>query len=266
MEDVRKQRLDAERKLVLRSHFELFDKAVKAYRGSKHRTEKSDLSPHTIDLAAMDEFKAILDVADTADLSVLDDADEMRNKLDAAQQRWRKGRKTELTAMVRQSLNVPDGVDPLTLACALFRCAICDRRDLKYPAVVAHVCARGFRAFPGIYGSTASAFWSRKGSRSPWSTSVLSFSTSAVSLLRPILQACELDPDTATIRDAQGCQARLICAGCSRGAFVSSYTVTDEGSYTRYNVYDCWAAVRCCFHLFASRQHNIRPLSSLAHV
>ncbi|RPD66061.1 hypothetical protein L226DRAFT_608973 [Lentinus tigrinus ALCF2SS1-7] len=245
MERIKKKRLDAERRVVLRSHFNLFAKAVKIYRGEERQKRESDVSPHMVDLAVMDEFRAILDVPESADLSVLDNADEMRNMLDAAQGRWREERKKELTVMVKQSLDVPEDVDPLTLACALFRCDVCGRGDLQYPAVVAHICARGLRFGQDLYGSTASAFWSCKGSRSPWSTNELSFSTSAASLLRPILQASGLDPNSATIRDVEGRSARLICEGCSGGCSISSYTmdadhkVKDTESYKTYDAYDC---------------------------
>ncbi len=200
MEGIKRKRLDAARRVVLRDRFELFAKAVKAYRDpAVRRKRESDLSPHTVDLAVMDDFKTILDGPETADLSILQDSDMMRNKLDAAHLRWREDRKNELTTMVRHALDVPDGVDPLTLACALFRCKVCDRADLQYPEVVAHICARGFGHVQDMYGTTASDFWSRKGSRSPWSAKELSFSTSASSLFLPIIQASGLDPNSATI-------------------------------------------------------------------
>ncbi|KAI0721701.1 hypothetical protein C8T65DRAFT_724501 [Cerioporus squamosus] len=252
MEGIKKKRIDAARRLVLRSRFELFAKAVNTYRGLQERRKReSDLSPHMVDLAVMDEFKAILDVpgTETVDLSVLEDADVMRNKLDAAHLRWREERKSELTVMVRDALDVPDGVDPLTLACALFECNVCGRADLRYPGVVAHICARGFHLGQDLYGSTASAFWSRKGSRSPWSKRDLSFSTLAASLLRPILEASGLDPKSVTIRDVGSCPARLICEGCSSGCTVSSFSVNadktlqDKETYTTYDAYDCWTAL-----------------------
>ena len=90
MEKVKARQLEDERKAVLFGRFDVFAKAYHAYRGPKtQRDYDSDINPHLPDLAMMDEFRAILDVPEGSDLSVLDDADVMRANFEAAIPKWR---------------------------------------------------------------------------------------------------------------------------------------------------------------------------------
>ena len=245
MQGVKTRRLEAERRAVLRNHFSAFAEAFQAYRSpDTRRSAELDQSPHLLDLAMMSEFRDILDVPEGADLSILDDSDAMRAKFDAASTTWREDCKNQLTAMVRQSLAVPDDIsDPLTLAMALFSCDSCGRGNLTYPGVVSHICLRSnIVCSVETYVSTAKTYWHPTTLRSPWSISPVSVSDDGIALMRPILEACGLDPDRATHQDVENCAAQIICTGCSR----STYKTMQDGewtSYKRYDVHTCKDAV-----------------------
>ncbi len=251
MEDIKKRRLDAARRVLLRGRFESFAKSHETYRDADYRrTADSDLEPHLMDLAVMDEFRAILDVDKDADMSILDNAEEMRITFDDAILRWRTDRRTEFTTMVTQSKQVliPEGADPLTLSSVLFACRLCKRADLRYPEVVAHVCTRVVNHEKDLYASTAARYWSPQCSRSPWSSRYLSLSTDAMSALPPILKACGLDPKHATLKQMDDCAARLTCTGCSM-AVTGTVGGAKTRHFTTYFTYNCWTAVRfsVCF-------------------
>ncbi|RDX56849.1 hypothetical protein OH76DRAFT_1395991 [Lentinus brumalis] len=245
MEDIKKRRLDAARRVLLRGRFESFAKSHETYRDADYRrTADSDLEPHLMDLAVMDEFRAILDVDKDADMSILDNAEEMRITFDDAILRWRTDRRTEFTTMVTQSKQVliPEGADPLTLSSVLFACRLCKRADLRYPEVVAHVCTRVVNHEKDLYASTAARYWSPQCSRSPWSSRYLSLSTDAMSALPPILKACGLDPKHATLKQMDDCAARLTCTGCSM-AVTGTVGGAKTRHFTTYFTYNCWTAL-----------------------
>ncbi|KAI0748050.1 hypothetical protein C8Q80DRAFT_1169806 [Daedaleopsis nitida] len=244
MERVKAKRLEYERRAVLHERFKTFVQAYNVYRPpTTKRDEESSYGPQIVDFACMAEFKDILDAPEGDDLSILNNADEMRAKFEAANIQWRQDRKDELADVIRKSLTVPDGVDdPLTLATALFHCLYCGRKDLAYPNVVAHVCTRTYATPKEPYIQAVQAFWSPGRSQSLWTSRSLRFSTEGVAIFRPILQACGLDPDRATHQDAANCEARLVRKGGP--AFKLYYDNFDQdGEYDPQEVYDCIRAL-----------------------
>lgn len=233
--------MTAEQKVVLQGHFQLFAKAYDVYRNNTKRNYDSDGDPHLLDFVAMTQFRDILDVPQCTGLSILDNADEMRRKFDAVIAKWREDHKNELALMVRKSLQVPEDVkDPLELARALFHCTTCDRMDLVYPAVAAHRCLRMSPGLLDDYVVAARSLWYPDSLlRSPWSMECLRVSKTAIAHTQTILEACGLDPERATVRDAVGeCKARLICTGCHGG---SASTEDSGGKVSRWKwhtVYD----------------------------
>ncbi|KAI0721702.1 hypothetical protein C8T65DRAFT_630946 [Cerioporus squamosus] len=242
MEDMKKRRLDAARRVLLRGRFESFVKAYETYRGADYRrTADSDLQPHLMDLAVMKDFRAILDVPEDADMSILDNAEEMRNMFENAILLWQTDRKLELTTVVLQSrqVTIPEGTDPLTLSSVLFACRVCKRADLRYPSVVAHVCNRVVNHEKELYANTVAKYWSPQWSRSPWSARYLSLSTEAMSALPPILKACGLNSERATLKQMDDCAARLKCIGCSE----AGSGAVGARHFETYFAYNCWTAL-----------------------
>ncbi|RPD79997.1 hypothetical protein L226DRAFT_608974 [Lentinus tigrinus ALCF2SS1-7] len=247
MEDIKRRRLDAARRVVLRGRFERFVKAYETYRGDGYRrTAESDLEPHLMDLAVTNHFRDILDLPDDADMNILDDAEEMFPKFEDAILGWQTSRRLELTDMAFKS--TPPGADLVDLTPVLFACRLCKRADLRYPAVIAHVCNRVVTHEKELYASSAARFWSPRCSRSPWSSRYLSVSTSAMSALRPIVEACGLDPERATFKQMDDCPARLTCTGCSM-TISGKIAGPRLRQYTTYRTYDCWTALRCALEM-----------------
>lgn len=255
MQDIKNRRLEAVRRVVLQDRFERFAKAYETYRGEGYRrTAESDLEPYLMDLAVMHEFREVLDVPEDADMSILDNEEEMRTKFDAAILRWCTDRKTELTNMVTQSTQVyiPEGADPLALSCALFACRVCGHADLRYPAVIAHVCNRVVHCERELYARTVAEYWSPQRSRSPWSPRYLSLSTNAMAALPPILKACGLNPMGVTLKEMDECVARLKCKGCPE-AVRAGFGGLKVSSYT-HHAYTCWTAVRFVYYFHDYRR------------
>ncbi|KAI0807304.1 hypothetical protein C8Q74DRAFT_1226973 [Fomes fomentarius] len=260
MEGIKERRLTAERKVVLQGHFQLFAKAYDVYRNNTKRDYYSDGDPHLLDFVAMTEFRDILDVPQGTDLSILDNADEMRKKFDAVIAKWREDHKNELALMVRKSLQVPEDVrDPLELARALFHCTTCDRMDLMYPAVAAHRCLR--MSSPGLlddYVAAARSLWYPDSLlRSPWSMECLRVSETAIAHIQTILEACGLDQERATVRDAVGeCKARLICTGCHGGGSASSRYSGPGGKVSRWKWHTVHDRDTALYHALVLEPHN----------
>ena len=261
MEKVKARQLEDERKAVLFGRFDVFAKAYHAYRGPKtQRDYDSDINPHLPDLAMMDEFRAILDVPEGSDLSVLDDADVMRAKFEAAIPKWREERKNELTAMVRATLTIPDDVeDPLQLVTALFLCTCCRRDGMTYPDVVSHPCLRINNHCTDIYSRAVKRNWYPTSIQSAWGSRYLQVSTHAVSVMKSILDTCRLDQDRTILSDMASCQARVVCKSCSTCS-MSAFDCSPDGKVTKedhwrsFHVYDYHDAVSsaCIPHIVGS--------------
>ncbi|TBU32433.1 hypothetical protein BD311DRAFT_654742 [Dichomitus squalens] len=252
MERAKSDRLAQERKLVLLDRLSKFSKAYEEFRSPMAvlRDAKSDLDPLPMDLAMMSEFKDILNDVGGADMSVLEDREQMRPMFESATARWRQERREELTAKIRASniLVPPDIADPLTLAISLFGCKACSRRDLQYPAVLTHLCNRRYDLPADDYEVAVQCVWSPNNLRTSWRSKYLFASVDAASHLRPILQACGLDPDHATHRDVDQSKAVLIFTGSaswSRGSKINADgTPTLIESYIKHEAFvDCWRAL-----------------------
>ncbi|TBU50710.1 hypothetical protein BD309DRAFT_985349 [Dichomitus squalens] len=257
---VRTQRIAEERKILLHTRFTVLAKAVSRHQGpDAKRDRSSDFEPHLKDFMFMPEFHELLDAPSSAGLSILDDPRQLRDMFGAGIAAWKKARKDELSALVAPSL-LEDDSDPLALALTVFRCKGCRRCALRYPEVLVHHCQRRFywRYIPSwrtgnvgdVYRHAVATYGHFY--RSHWEINQhLTASTEAISFLRPILEACGLNPDTATRREADECGARLICRQCEDVTLDFDVTINmddsvDGAEESSYCVFDWSGALNHC--------------------
>ncbi|KAI0753841.1 hypothetical protein C8Q74DRAFT_1222369 [Fomes fomentarius] len=141
----RHKRLVKERTGVFCPRFAALQAAILAHYVQLPRTAHMDYHPDSVDLALMDECRAIADVP--ADQTVTQE--DFARVVPELAARWEQERKKELTEAViaRLPKPPPDDVDILGLSIAIFPCTGCkfarhsQSRPHRYPAILGHPCA-----------------------------------------------------------------------------------------------------------------------------
>ncbi|KAI0794302.1 hypothetical protein C8Q74DRAFT_568686 [Fomes fomentarius] len=249
LQKFRKNRLDKERGDVLRPRFLNLEQAMLAHYVQLPRVASMDCRPEYVDLALMEECRAIADVL--ADQTVT--REDFAAIVPMLAARWEQERKNELLAALSKYIPpVADDVDPLNLAFAIFPCTHCSSRStfpfFHYPAVLAHQCAHSrhgmdlwldpdgfdieydgddvlFVQAADVYKTAAitpdadpDRFYPAK--RIPFALKNMlnrdSALARAVRNLRNIVKALGLDPACATVEELRKCKARVQCVHCRR--------------------------------------------------
>lgn len=234
---------------MLRPRFLNLEQALLAHYVQLPRVASMDCRPEYVDLALMEECKAMADVP--ADQTVT--REDFACIVPTLAARWEQERKDELLAALSKCIPpVAIDVDPLYLACAIFPCTHCSSRNVfpffHYPAVLAHQCAHSrhgmdlwldpddfdieydgddarFVQAADVYKMAAitpdpdpDRFYPAK--RIPFALKNMlnrdSALARAVRNLRNILKALGLDPACATVAELRECKARVQCVHCQR--------------------------------------------------
>ncbi|KAI0753865.1 hypothetical protein C8Q74DRAFT_1373784 [Fomes fomentarius] len=154
----RHQRLVKESAAVFRPRFAALQAAILAHYIQLPRAAQMDHHPDSVDLALMDECRAIADVP--ADQTVTQE--DFARIVPELAVRWEQERKKELTEAVIACLPVPppDDVDVLGLGIAIFPCMRCPfarqsksrpHAFYRYPAILSHPCAHAPRVHARWY-------------------------------------------------------------------------------------------------------------------
>ncbi|KAJ3770833.1 hypothetical protein FB446DRAFT_136038 [Lentinula raphanica] len=99
-------------------------------------------------------------------------------------------------------------VSDLHLATTLFICARCRRSLLYYPQLFQHTCYMNPKPY-------SSGRYTPIDSENPWSSSTIVFSNTFSDHARGLVEACSLDPNTATFQDIYNANPLFECTTCS---------------------------------------------------
>ena len=230
MQQIRRQRLDAEREAVLTVRFQALKAAVEAHYVSLLKTADMDHRPQAIDFAFTDECRALLDVPDSEPVCQQD----LDDFVSTLAPKLVEEHKRALEEALRPHLPPADAdgdSDVLNLALAVFPCERCNV-FFRYPAILAHPCAYPSPSHISTFKRTvyeraaaralkfsATTYSSIYGGCGPFSSKKMFDSHSlkrAVASMSSILEALELDPRHATLEELNNYDARFSCKMCYR--------------------------------------------------
>ncbi|KAI0794317.1 hypothetical protein C8Q74DRAFT_569448 [Fomes fomentarius] len=228
----RQGRLDKEHCDVLRLRLAALDAAILAHYVKLPRAAHMDVRPDVVDLALTDEGRALADAPN----HVIVTQEEFARVIPNLCARWEQERREEATEALREHLGaLPDDVDPLGLAVAIFPCTHClsDRNFAfyRYPTILSHPCAHERDlAYKSSHDCTADLYQitAARSSRKIWPGGyprLFPFSFSHVcgthTFLRSvfdrtskIIEALGFDPKRTTAQELQACTVRLVCTRC----------------------------------------------------
>ncbi|RDX50896.1 hypothetical protein OH76DRAFT_1481957 [Lentinus brumalis] len=244
LERTRKDRLAKERGEVLRPRFLDLEQAILSYCVQLPRVPRMDCRPGYVDLAMMDECKAIADAPGSQTVTREDFAAIMPDLASL----WEEKRKQELGEAIRKCFgSLGEEVEPLALAIAVFPCTLCSRGTqplafYHYPDVLAHPCGRmhgdmrmffeggGVEWDQAVYNNAVC----RTFANDPYSKCRFPFALKnmcrsdailqrTLKNMRGIVEALGLDPARAAVDELRMCEGRVRCVQCS-----TSQTATED--------------------------------------
>ncbi|KAI0642057.1 hypothetical protein C8Q79DRAFT_918365 [Trametes meyenii] len=245
LNQVRKERLDAELRSALRLRMAALTEAIASHYVSTPRTVAMDCRPLAIDFAYIPEIRGILDLPTSQAVAAIDFA----SALQTVGPRWDAQLREVLTDYLRPHLgNIADGVDPLSLAIAVFEHQNCDSSTgepcsmcmLRYPTMLLHSCGHSFfrKRHPTQEELYREDLYTRAVMTHDWDDNFLSAvkegrippqvhvpfqigqvlpinpSGEPVARMRKIVIALGLDPERTTYDELQACDRVLYCVSC----------------------------------------------------
>ncbi|KAI0831906.1 hypothetical protein BC628DRAFT_1350483 [Trametes gibbosa] len=264
LNDTRTKRLDTELRTALRLRFDALESALVAHYVKLPRDARMDCRPTYIDLAFRPECRAIIDVPTSQTVTVADFAKVVPTMV----KKWETELKEQLTAYIRPHLgDIAQGVDPLTLAIAVFRCCSADS-VMHWPYLLAHECSYGdcirkYDAQPedfkedDVYTYTTKALnWQppdnadylrdltpdlRESHDVPFRMDGLrrpEHALHAVDIMRTIVSASGLDPASATVEDLEQSDVWLRCEVCEeRFPAHHTFAMSWKGAFSHHEDY-----------------------------
>ncbi|KAI0645553.1 hypothetical protein C8Q79DRAFT_700147 [Trametes meyenii] len=199
---------------------ELMYAALAAHRKEDVRkTATSDLLAVFADLAGMPAFGKLLLAPMTVNVT-LQDFSSLLECIPAVQAEWLQARECDFRCLITKHVEVAEGVDPLSLAVATYRCTVCKRTGMRWPNVLAHKCLR-----PECNVDTPVTNWdaiatlcAEKGLPFVWrlgNPPKVTFDRGTFTKMCVAIRVCGLDPQRATYEDMERCGLRLFCGICS---------------------------------------------------
>ncbi|KAH9893154.1 hypothetical protein C8Q73DRAFT_695849 [Cubamyces lactineus] len=230
LNEVRMKRITTERCAVLTSRFDLFDIAIRDHYVRLPRSALMEYRPRSVDLAFIDKCRSVLDVPNEQTVSRAD----IEAILPDVVVRWEAEQKEKLTELVKSALPgpVPDNVDVLSLAVAIFGCS-CIGRDHywhstpgksepdppRFPIILGHDCMRDCSYWyesqkQSEYEHIATKRRPLAAPQQPFKIDNIKRTNDVVREACKVIEAIGLDPLRTTIDDLKDCQARLRCLSC----------------------------------------------------
>ncbi|KAI0332683.1 hypothetical protein GY45DRAFT_1360059 [Cubamyces sp. BRFM 1775] len=259
LNDIRKERIAAERRALLESRLELFDEVIRDFYVRLPRSASMEYRARGADLAFIDECQSLLDAPNERLVTQAD----IEAILPDVVARWEAEQKEKLSTMVKNALPepVPDDVDALTLAVAMFGC-LCFGQDFRwhrtpgegefapprFPAILGHDCIRRdywrYNAHKeSEYAHIVLKLSSSATARRPFKVENIIHTPGVVSEASIVLKTLGFDPLRTTVDDLKDCNARLRCLSCSQN--YAGYAFTWETAINH-----------ACSYVGASPRHN----------
>lgn len=113
-------------------------------------------------------------------------------------------------------LDSDSDIDPLALAVASFCCTVCKRAEMRWPAVLAHRCARPKSETGKMFAQQLDALCVERELPLGWGGTQAIFKANRNMAKECVtIRACGLDPRRATVEDMEQCAVRLFCKVCA---------------------------------------------------
>ncbi|KAI0664529.1 hypothetical protein C8Q70DRAFT_1049996 [Cubamyces menziesii] len=228
---VRAKRITAERCAVLESRLELFDEVVRDFYVHLPRSASMEYRARGVDLAFIDECHSLLDTPNEHTVSRADIEAILPNVI----ARWEAKQKDELTTMMKNALPgpVPDDVDVLSLAIAVFGCSCLGRychwsstpgqgepSPPRFRAILGHDCVRRDYWYydaqaESEYARIAMKLSSAVTAQRPFKVENIRRTPWVIKEAFIVIKALGFDPLRTTVDDLKDCHARLRCLSCS---------------------------------------------------
>ncbi|KAI0829124.1 hypothetical protein BC628DRAFT_1362651 [Trametes gibbosa] len=252
--EARSRRLEMQHRTILRARFDALEEALIAHYVKLPRNPRMDCRPTYIDLAFTPECRAIIDVPQSETVTMED----FIPVISTVTEKWEDDLKVKLRAYIRRFLgDIAPGVDPITLAVAVFQCEN-SWDSLWWPNLLTHSCEThyvlcfrraiadpiNFKNDDAYTYRVKALYWKGQNSyheehRVLFRPDILQPSEralQAIARMYTIVSACGLDPARATIEDLERSDVWLRCLSCER-RFVQ-YTPSAmlwKGAYQHYS-------------------------------
>ncbi|KAH9920182.1 hypothetical protein B0H21DRAFT_767726 [Amylocystis lapponica] len=210
MADSRRVRKFQQREIIFGNSFAAFVRFVSDYYEETASPADIPLLPQPVDLAYMQEVRDILEFPNTV-MVTIKNLRALLPSLPTMITLWQAHAKAKFTSLVAKKLDIPEGIDALGLAVAVFRCSGCRKTDLRYPDVVAHACLRPpvapiQRQLQAAGEVTYEILVTGAAQLQRWSSAKVKFLPSHV---KPVLEACGMPLEKTTAEEMDGLDLRF---------------------------------------------------------
>ncbi|KAK0494977.1 hypothetical protein EDD18DRAFT_289815 [Armillaria luteobubalina] len=179
--------------------------------------------PKAADVAVLKPFSKLL-FATHLDQDVTESVTAALAKLPGVVDKWREIRNSSLQALMLKA-----GLEPnLNLATSFFKCNLCHCL-CQYPYVLAHRCSsprrHNYLFDPDNWKNYALTRLLERERAPIWSASQYMIDEKAFKRVQYIIQACGLNPETATREDMDSLNCRVTCNNSKAGSFVMQWQI-----------------------------------------
>lgn len=213
MEDIKRKRLRAERRTVIMGRLAKLKSVITAARSAPpKRTVADEEKPRCRDLAMMPGVRRMIEAPNDVDVTE-QTLQAVVDMLPALEERWLRERKAELVQMLREAgVEAQDGVDPLDLAVAVFKCWECNR-FFHHPQVLMHECRTGSMLYDKMeyhYTDYYKCVHDACGRKHAWTQSAFCVAPK-LERVRALIELCGKDPKVTTPGDMDAAGFKLVC-------------------------------------------------------
>ncbi|KAK0226486.1 hypothetical protein IW262DRAFT_1431493 [Armillaria fumosa] len=199
--------------------------------------------PKAMDVAVLEPFSTLLFAA-PLDQDITESVTAALAKLPIVADKWRETQNCSLQALMLKA-----GLEPnLNLATSFFKCNLCHYL-FQYPYVLAHHCLSLYphnSLFDPDNWKNYAVTHLLQCERGPiWSASQYTVDGEAFKRVQSIIQACGLNPETATREDMGSLNCRVTCSNSKTGSFVMQWQIAAAGYFAidAFHTADCPSTV-----------------------
>ncbi|KAF9464633.1 hypothetical protein BDZ94DRAFT_1216309 [Collybia nuda] len=205
MEDIKTQRLEAERMAAIHSRVRLLSSLRLEFVASQ---PLHSIIPEIGDLIMMEDFRTI--IIDTPPDETVTTAhfSHAMKELSPLIEEWRRTKDNELLTILKRDHYIDNDATTSTLylASTLFTCRTCFHIPISYPRVLVHSC------FNDTYQGKQIPEFDQYPS---WNTRYISFHPMTYLSTKSILESCGFDPNKATAQEILDANPLIECLECS---------------------------------------------------
>ncbi|KAI0692010.1 hypothetical protein C8T65DRAFT_670127 [Cerioporus squamosus] len=228
MEKVRAERLEAEYTARIQDRLPFLKTVLFEYVHSQWLLDRGN-EPVTYasvpDCALFSEVRAIL--ADSSEDATKESIiSKLADIIPTVTAQWMEERKTEYRSLARAALGDSDGArapEVLDLAIVAFKCSYCSpshASNLQFPQILHHGCLRQTTRtacsdpYERAVSAVSCSYYNPSAEKLYLNIKTMSVPTK-FAVRREVVEACGLNPDTATVAEMDACEARLRCRLCA---------------------------------------------------